>query len=127
MVLPLQSVWQQREIRKRFTSSPIPLTVTKKGGLRRFAVMHTAVKCGFFWPGAGVVTGEMPAPPASRGHLCRKYRRETRSVRFCVLGLVSTNRSSGLKMRRTRDLPVRQLKCTHPNGNAYGVSEGEKP
>src|SRR6516162_3571809 len=25
---------------------------------------------------------------ASRGHLCRKYRRETRSVRFCVLGPV---------------------------------------
>jgi len=25
---------------------------------------------------------------ASRGHLCRKYRRETRNVRFCVLGPV---------------------------------------
>jgi len=32
--------------------------------------------------------GAMPAPPASRGQLCRKYRRETRNVTFCVLGPV---------------------------------------
>jgi hypothetical protein len=45
----------------------------------------------FFLPlTQAVVTGAMPAPPASRGHMCRKYRRETRNVRFCVLGLASS-------------------------------------
>src|SRR5215469_18758693 len=68
----------------------------------------------------------MPAPPASRAHLCRKYRRETRNVRFCVLGPVfpdqivwaqeaqKLKRIRGPRRRKamTKQLPASVMVCS---------------
>jgi hypothetical protein len=68
----------------------------------------------------------MPAPPASADICVENTDEKPEMFVSAYWDPFSMTRTSGLKMHRTRDLPVRQTKCIGSNRNAQGGAAKEK-